>query len=150
MCVHFIHVHKCCLKRSNQSLQILFLILFNVLLVIKIILIKQSHSTPIHIFALSSLTTSAKSWFKYLFSLLFLPPFFSYFLIFLFPFLFSFSFWLIFRSSPPKWKHLKYTKYRESEWWTRNFFINKSAAVVNININLFIILLYFDLLPCII
>lgn len=78
--------------------------------------------------------------------LLFLPLFlYCRFSIFLFFFL-----WLIFRSSSPKWKHLKYTKHRESEWWTRNFFINKSAAVVNININLFIIVLCFDLLPCII
>lgn len=46
------------LKRSNQSLRILFLILFNVLLVIKIILIKQPHSPFIYLHFL--LTTAEK------------------------------------------------------------------------------------------
>lgn len=92
VCVYvctFIYVYKCCLKRSNQSLRILFLILFNVLLVIKIILIKQSHSS----IQFCTLFTDniRKSWFKYLFYLLFLPFFISFFL-FLISFFFSFSF----------------------------------------------------------
>lgn len=85
----YLCIYKCCLKRSNQSLGILFLILFNVLLVIKIILIKQSHSS----IQFCTLFTDniRKSWFKYLFCLLFLPFFYFFFLI-------SFSFFFFFGS----------------------------------------------------